>query len=143
MISTSNPSNPLWRCGPLFPGLPCSSSILSDRNLGGGSQASTGKKGGQSLLPFFILQGDLLYIPVFSWYLVKSDANVRYCTVANTVLDKSRFTRYQKNTVMYNCSPGTFTLNPDCNFVTCSYLMKRKLCTSQKFYIRSERKSLV
>ena len=38
---------------------------------------------------------------VWFWYFRKSDTGVRYSTVAY----KSRFTRYQKNTAMYNWSP--------------------------------------
>ena len=36
----------------------------------------------------FIIQLDQINMTVLFWYLVKSDANVRYFTVVNTVLDK-------------------------------------------------------
>ena len=39
---------------------------------------------------------------VLFWHLVKRDASLLYCTVRT--LDKSRFTRYQDNTAMYNWS---------------------------------------
>ena len=43
---------------------------------------------------------------VLFWYPVKSDISVRD-SVQYRALDKSRFTRYQNNTAMYNCSPCT------------------------------------
>ena len=40
---------------------------------------------------------------VLFWYLVKSDASARCCTISYTVQDTS--TRYQKNTAMFSWSP--------------------------------------
>ena len=40
---------------------------------------------------------------VLFWYLVKSDAGVRHCTVVYT--GKVTFIMYQKHTAMYNWSP--------------------------------------
>ena len=44
-------------------------------------------------------------VVVLFWYLVKSDASVRYCTEVYTALDKVRFTMYQKHMAIYNWSP--------------------------------------
>ena len=49
------------------------------------------------------VQGDQLNMVVFFWHLVKGDlSSIRYRT-----LDKSLFTRYPKNTVIFNWSPCT------------------------------------
>ena len=45
------------------------------------------------------MQPDQINMAVFLWYLVKSVATIQF-----RALDKSRFTRYQKQTAMYNCS---------------------------------------
>ena len=45
---------------------------------------------------------------VFFWYLVKIDlSSVRYCIYTCT-LDKSRFTRHQKNTAMFTLLESGF-----------------------------------
>ena len=46
------------------------------------------------------LQTGQINMAMFVLYLIKSDASVRYC-----ILAKSRFTRYQKHTAIYNWSP--------------------------------------
>ena len=52
---------------------------------------------------FTTIQGELLNMAVFFWYLGKSDLSVQLRT-----LDKSHFSRYQKSTAMFNWSPCTY-----------------------------------
>ena len=50
-----------------------------------------------------IIQGEQLNIAVFFWYLGKSDFVCK--RVQQRTPDKSRFTRYLKNTATFNWSP--------------------------------------
>ena len=53
------------------------------------------------------IQGDQLKMAVFFWYLEKGDLPSVHMYVQWRTLDESLYTRYQKNTAMFNWSPCT------------------------------------